>query len=318
MNYAGGKNGSGVFQRLICMMPPHKVFVEMFLGSGAIIRRKKPADLSLAYELDKKTIREFAKAVPLESFLPWDINSEWTYPGELPGNGGTSIGFYEPGTLRTNLEIFNVDAFEALKAKFVASSYFWGMHNPGDVLLYCDPPYPDGVRSSKGRIYKFELMAEAEHNELCSLLLAIPCKIILSGYDNDLYNDRLKGWRKESIPTTNRAGKRVLETVWLNFPAPVELHDYQHAGENYRDRWRIEKRLRNWTGQLERMTPAERGAMLERLAAGMEQFNAAGRLADDKATALTLKRAKAAEKDLKTGSVTPGSASPPATEQELF
>lgn len=89
MRYSGGKNGSGVFQRLICMMPPHKVYVEMFLGSGAILRRKKPADLSLAYELDRATIREVAKHLPPEHFEPWNINSEWNGKDDLPGGGGS-------------------------------------------------------------------------------------------------------------------------------------------------------------------------------------------------------------------------------------
>lgn len=319
MQYSGGKNGSGVFQRLICMMPPHKVYVEMFLGSGAVLRRKKPAGLSLAYEMDRKAIREFAKHLPADQFEPWKLNAEWNGKDELPGCGGTSIGFYTPGTLSKNLEIFNVDAFDALKAKFVASSYFWGMHEPADVVLYVDPPYPEDVRSCKKPIYKFELTAAAEHDELCSLLLAIPCKVILSGYDNDLYNDRLRGWRKETIPTVNRAGTRVIETVWLNFPEPVELHDYQHVGDNFRDRWRYEKRLRNWTGQLKAMRPAERGAMLQRLAEAMEEFHAEGRERDDKASASLVRKAKRFEKKFKAlGSVTPETASTPAEEQELF
>lgn len=41
--YAGGKNGAGVYQRLINMMPPHRVYIEAFLGSGAVIRRKRRA-----------------------------------------------------------------------------------------------------------------------------------------------------------------------------------------------------------------------------------------------------------------------------------
>jgi hypothetical protein len=94
MKYKGGKNGSGVFQRLICMMPPHRVYIEAFLGSGAILRRKRPADRSYAYELNRQTIWDFAGAVPPERFKAWNINQEWKTPADdLPGCGGTSIGF---------------------------------------------------------------------------------------------------------------------------------------------------------------------------------------------------------------------------------
>lgn len=42
-NYPGGKNGAGIYQRLINLMPPHRVYIEPFLGSGAVLWRKKPA-----------------------------------------------------------------------------------------------------------------------------------------------------------------------------------------------------------------------------------------------------------------------------------
>lgn len=314
MNYDGGKNGSGVFQRLICMMPPHRVFIEPFLGSGAITRRKRPAEFTLGYELNRKTIAEFANHVPAEHFEAWTINAEWKAPnGDMPGNGGKSIGFNEPGTMRTNLEILNVDGFEALRHKFVAGSYFYALYDPAEVLIYLDPPYPDAVRSTKGKIYEFEMLTEQEHAEFCSLVVAIPARVMVSGYDNELYNDMLKGWRKEQIPTSNRAGQKVIETVWLNFPEPVELHDYKHAGDDYRDRWRITKRLRNWTGQLKEMTPAERGAMLAQLSDAMEDFNQEGRerLSKDDARRLRL-ATKAAAKFKSRELTTPDPASTPA------
>ena len=54
--YVGGKNGAGVWQRLISQMPPHRVFVEAFLGSGAIIRRKRPASANIGLDIDPDVI----------------------------------------------------------------------------------------------------------------------------------------------------------------------------------------------------------------------------------------------------------------------
>jgi len=54
MNFDGGKNGEGTYHKL--MMPPHRVFIEAFFGSGAITRRKKPAQLNIGIELDARTI----------------------------------------------------------------------------------------------------------------------------------------------------------------------------------------------------------------------------------------------------------------------
>lgn len=50
--YPGGKNGSGVYQALINLMPPHRVYVECFLGHGAVMRLKKPADESIGIDSD--------------------------------------------------------------------------------------------------------------------------------------------------------------------------------------------------------------------------------------------------------------------------
>jgi DNA adenine methylase len=316
MQYDGGKNGSGVFQRLICMMPPHRLYVEAFAGSAAILRRKRPAEKSICYELNPATIRELAKHLPPDWFEPWDLNSEWVDDICLPGCGGTSIGFNEPGTSKGNLEIFLADALEMLQAKFVAGSYLYGLYDPRDVLIYADPPYPREVRSQKGRLYQYELLEEQEHGELCDLLRALPCRVMVSGYDNDLYNRKLKGWRKEQIPTTNRAGKKVIETVWLNFPVPIELHDPKHVGADFRQRWNITKRVRNWTGQLKAMDAGTRQAIVEALGDEMKTFLDAGREVDRVAMEQVARKAAAWEK--KRRPVTPRSASPAAKEQPLF
>lgn len=51
MPYIGGKSQSGVYQRIINLMPPHEVYIEPFLGSGAILRLKKSAAVS--YGVDR-------------------------------------------------------------------------------------------------------------------------------------------------------------------------------------------------------------------------------------------------------------------------
>lgn len=50
MTYPGGKNGAGVYQRIINQMPPHDTYVEGFLGSGAVLRHKRPAWLSVGVD----------------------------------------------------------------------------------------------------------------------------------------------------------------------------------------------------------------------------------------------------------------------------
>lgn len=52
MTYDGGKNGAGMYQTIINQMPPHLVYIEAFLGSGAIMRRKRRAQVNIGLEID--------------------------------------------------------------------------------------------------------------------------------------------------------------------------------------------------------------------------------------------------------------------------
>ena len=59
MAWPGSKNGSGVYQRIINLMPPHRVYIEPFLGGGAIMTRKLPAKESHGCDLDPAALRDW-------------------------------------------------------------------------------------------------------------------------------------------------------------------------------------------------------------------------------------------------------------------
>lgn len=56
MVYPGGKNGSGVYQKIINQMPPHRVYIEPFFGSGAVMRLKRAADVSIGVDSDADVV----------------------------------------------------------------------------------------------------------------------------------------------------------------------------------------------------------------------------------------------------------------------
>ena len=86
--------------------------------------------------------------------------------------------------------------------------------NFGNVLIYADPPYILSTRH--GKQYRHE-MDDAEHEQLLLALLEHKGPVLLSGYDNELYNELLKGWyRKETIAYSQVCSKKR-EILWMNF-----------------------------------------------------------------------------------------------------
>jgi hypothetical protein len=48
----------------------------------------------------------------------------------------------------------------------------------------------------------------------------------------------------------------------MNYPPPIELHDYRYLGDNFRERERITKRTKRWVARLKKMPVLERKALL--------------------------------------------------------
>lgn len=51
----------------------------------------------------------------------------------------------------------------------------------------------------------------------------------------------------------------------MNYPEPVELHDYRYLGENRTELQRIRRKIERWEGKLARMPVLERQALLAAL-----------------------------------------------------
>lgn len=54
--HLGAKSGSGVYQAIIALMPPHDTYIEPFAGSGAILARKAAAARSIVLDKDPATV----------------------------------------------------------------------------------------------------------------------------------------------------------------------------------------------------------------------------------------------------------------------
>lgn len=234
MSYRGGKAGSGVYQKIINLMPPHGTYIEAFLGAGAIMRTKRPAAFNVGVEIDAAVRRR-----------------QWSRC-EIP-----------------NFEL-HTDAIKYLRdlvGELAVARERWPEFGD-DILVYCDPPYLLSARSQQRSIYKCEFHSDEEHTGLIEILRELPCQVMLSGYASELYDRLLSDWRRVEFTGISRGGPTV-EIVWLNFPEPAALHDYRFLGDDHRKRQDIKRQKERWLAKLSKMPSQRRYAML----AAIEEFN---------------------------------------------
>jgi len=234
-SYPGGKAGSGVYQRIISEQPPHDVYIEPFLGGGAIMRRKHPAGVNVGIDADAAAVTQAQAMVDAGSWF---------------------LGATSDMTDAARVLLLVGDGVERLRSRV------W----PGRVLVYCDPPYLMETRSCARRIYRCEIDA-ADHVRLLDVISRLPYMVQISGYWSKLYGDRLSSWRVVRYQTMTRGGRQAEECLWMNYPKPVELHDYRYLGRNYRDRDRLKRLRTRWLARLGRMGELERGALLSAMSA---------------------------------------------------
>ena len=84
----------------------------------------------------------------------------------------------------------------------------------GDVFMYLDPPYLLGTRARKQ--YKHE-MTDEDHEELLQAILQSKAKIMISGYESELYETYLKDWKRMEFRGAAEHGGTRKEIAWINY-----------------------------------------------------------------------------------------------------
>ncbi len=154
---------------------------------------------------------------------------------------------------QTDFELIYGDAISFLK------SYLF----TGKELVYCDPPYLRETRKKYYPLYKYEYTL-SQHIELLEIIKSLPCMVMISGYESQLYKDSLKRWETHCFQAKTHHGMAT-EWIWMNYSKPVQLHDYQYLGDNFREREKIKLKLKRWTSRFKSMPAIERQALLSSL-----------------------------------------------------
>lgn len=141
-----------------------------------------------------------------------------------------------------------------------ATSFLRAFPCIGNELIYADPPYLPETRKRK-RVYNCDLTND-DHESLLGTLLTLPCMVMVSGYNSNLYNDMLNTWRKVTFLAKAHDGQRE-ECVWLNFPPAKILHDSRYIGQTFRDRQTIKRRQQRLKEKFQKMDPIERNEFIQ-------------------------------------------------------
>lgn len=130
--------------------------------------------------------------------------------------GGTALKWNGlPETLATAVTRLKGDTKNIVQIEKMDAMKLIQKYDYPDVLMYIDPPYvKDSRRTNK--LYQHEMDNEGQ-NELLEIITKSKAKIILSGYESDLYDSKLSGWYKDSIQTRTTATDLATEIIWMNY-----------------------------------------------------------------------------------------------------
>src|SRR5947199_5625132 len=239
---------------IVSHFPAHRHYLEPYCGSGACFFAQSQAPHEVLNDLNQSIVNLFRvlrtrgqELAEVISLSPW---SELEY-NEIEGNvvcddeleharrflvrswqahGGTIaqvsgwkhnglIGNVYPAKLWKKLPerlLAVVDRLKDAEIRQRPALEIIRYYNAPDCLIYADPPYPLSTRCRK---YYSHEMTDQEHLELLDVLDEHRGPVVLSGYANAMYDERLAHWKRMMMPTIGEHGKHQVEVLWLNYSA---------------------------------------------------------------------------------------------------
>lgn len=242
------------FQRCF---PPHRVYVDVFGGSGAMIARQEPRAVEVWNDLDFTVYNTLAavkdargcreilrlltttsndreqyqncKRILADENEP-DTRRAWAFA--VCGN----IGFSAHPALasgwvcheRQRRDFLTLPArikwWHGRLRNVQLENRPWqeivDIYDGPDVLLFCDPPYLAEVLRNRGDQYYQCQMDVAAHVELIERLRRIKGFAFICGYNHPLYTRHLFHWRRVTFSARETMGGKAgrrKEIAWLNY-----------------------------------------------------------------------------------------------------
>ena len=244
---------------IISFFPEHHSYLEPFFGSGAVLFNKPRSNIETVNDLDGNVVNLFKwirkdperlaheiyyipysrkvyddafSSVPEDSFdkavnfyIRLNMGHGFRTNGEKVGwkndVQGRERAYAAQNWCRLPEKI--IQAAERLREVQIENRpavEVMQRFNSPKVLVYLDPPYVLGTRH--GKQYRCE-MDDTGHNDLLDAALAHKGPVLISGYDNPLYDDRLGSWHREETICYSQTASRKKEVLWMNFEPVKQL-----------------------------------------------------------------------------------------------
>ncbi len=259
LKYPGSK--WNIARRLVELIPPHHSYVEPYFGSGAVLFSKPPSAIETVNDLDGDVVNLFRciqqdseRLARLVMTIPFSrevydrqFEADNTYASRYQRAAGFLVRCWQGHGFRANgyevgwrndvagrersyalwnwyrLPEWIIKIAERLREVQIecrpALEVIRRFDYP-NVFMYIDPPYLLGTRT--GNQYRHE-MTDADHEELLKIILQSKAKIMISGYESEMYNEYLKGWHKEHFASCAEQGKPRQEIVWTNYECYAQM-----------------------------------------------------------------------------------------------
>lgn len=239
---------------IVSLMPEHKSYLEPYFGSGAVLFTKPISPIETINDVDDEVVNLFqvirdypymlAKAISNTPYAEAEYEKAFEYEDcnqvekarrflvrSLQSHGfsiSRKVGWKidVQGRERSyalkhwnDLPDIILQATERLKQVQIANTDAIDLIKRFDhenVFMYLDPPYMIEARSSKRPQYRHE-MTEQDHVRLLETIAGSKAKIMISGYQTELYDEALKDWNRYEYDTTAEMGLPRKEIIWTNY-----------------------------------------------------------------------------------------------------
>lgn len=262
LKYPGSK--WNLVPKLLALIPEHHTYLEPFFGSGALFFSKAPSAIETINDMDNQVVNLFScirddpeRLARMVMTIPYSrYQYDQSYKVEYSDPYENALQFlikcWQGYGFRTNGKVgwkndiqgresmyalwnwyrlpdIVVDTAERLRKVQIENRPALEVMERYDfenVFIYLDPPYVLGTRARKQYMHE---MTDRDHVDLLNFCLRSKAKIMISGYESDLYNNMLEGWNKRQFDScAEMSGKRD-EIIWFNYDVEgkqISLQDF--------------------------------------------------------------------------------------------